>query len=128
MHWGLLFSVGMGGFVGAISRFLLAGWVQKLSHSAFPFGTLSVNLLGSFFIGFLFFYVQHANFSPSLKLFCVTGLLGSLTTFSTFSLETLVLFQEQMWGKAILNVVLNLGLCLGATLLGMFVFKKILGA
>ena len=127
MQWWLLLSVGVGGFLGAILRFLLAGWVQKVSHSVFPFGTLSVNILGSFFIGFLFLYVQQANFHTALKFFLVTGLLGSLTTFSTFSLETLVLFQEGVWSKAVLNIVMNVGVCLFATFLGIFFFKKLFG-
>lgn len=127
MQWGVLLSVGIGGFIGAVSRFLLAGWVQKVTHSAFPFGTLSVNIIGSFFIGFLFFYVQQENFPTALKLFLVTGLLGALTTFSTFSLETLVLFQQQMWVKVGCNILLNVGLSLLATLFGMFVFKKVFG-
>ncbi len=84
MQWGLLLSVGIGGFIGAITRFLLAGWVQKSTTSTLPLGTLSVNVLGSLFIGFLFLYVQHTNFSASLKLFLITGLLGSLTTFLLF--------------------------------------------
>jgi len=127
MQWGLLLSVGVGGFLGAVLRFLLAGWVQKVSHSVFPFGTLSVNILGSFFIGFLFLYVQQANFPTALKFFLVTGLLGSLTTFSTFSLETLVLLQEGVWSKAILNIVMNVGVCLLAAFLGILFFKKLFG-
>ena len=121
----LLLAVGMGGFTGAIARFTLSGWVQKVSNSTFPFGTLSVNILGSFFIGFLFLYFQQINLSPTQKAFFITGLLGALTTFSTFSLDTVLLMQQELYLKAFSSVVLNIFLSIGATLLGMLVFKKI---
>jgi len=121
----LLLAVGMGGFTGAIARFTLSGWVQKVSNSTFPFGTLSVNILGSFLIGFLFLYFQQINLSPTQKAFFITGLLGALTTFSTFSLDTVLLMQQELYLKAFSSVVLNIFLSIGATLLGMLVFKKI---
>ena len=78
-------------------------------------------------IGFLFLYFQHINLSPNQKAIFVTGLLGALTTFSTFSWETLLLFQENMFVKAIANIGLNVIFSLGATLLGIIVFKRIYG-
>ena len=122
---GLLLSVGIGGFIGAISRFTISGWVQKASASTFPFGTLSVNILGSFIIGFLFLYFQQINLSPTQKALFVTGLLGALTTFSTFSLDTVLLMQQELYVKAFSNVLLNVVLSLGATLLGMWIFKRV---
>jgi len=127
MNWGVLLSVGMGGFLGAMLRFSISGWIQKSSGSLFPFGTLGVNILGSFIIGFLFLYFQHINLSMHQKAIFVTGLLGALTTFSTFSWETLLMFQTGLWNKALLNIGLNIFLCLGATFLGMLIFKKIYG-
>ncbi len=120
----ILFYVGMGGFLGAILRFLISGWVQKISSSTFPVGTLSVNILGSFFIGFL--VVMFENFiSPHWKAFLVTGLLGALTTFSTFSYETVILLQEGLFLKAGLNVVLNVFFCFTATILGIALFHAL---
>ena len=127
MNFSLLLSVGIGGFIGAILRFTLSGWVGKVTTTSFPFGTLSVNILGSFVIGFLFLYFQHINLSPTQKALLVTGLLGALTTFSTFSLETVLLMGKEFYIKALLNVLLNLLLSLGATLLGMEVFKRVYG-
>jgi len=124
MNIGLLFSIGIGGFIGAILRFTLSGWVQKATATTFPFGTLSVNILGSFIIGFLFLYFQHINLSPTQKALFITGLLGALTTFSTFSLDTILLLQNEFYAKAFSNVVLNVVFSLGATLLGMWVFKR----
>jgi len=125
MSLGLLLSVGTGGFIGAVLRFTLSGWVQKATASTFPFGTLSVNILGSFLIGFLFLYFQHINLSPYHKSLFITGLLGALTTFSTFSLDTVLLMQNEFYVKAFSNVLLNVLFSIGATLLGMMFFKRL---
>ena len=127
MSLSLLFSVGIGGSMGAMLRFIISSWIQKATGLLFPFGTLGVNILGSFIIGFLFLYFQHINLSPNQKAIFVTGLLGALTTFPTFSWETLLLFQENMFVKAIANIGLNVIFSLGATLLGIIVFKRIYG-
>ena len=127
MKFNILLSVGVGGFFGAILRFTLSSYIQKFTNSTFPFGTLGVNILGSFIIGFLFLYFQYVNLSINQKAIFVTGLLGALTTFSTFSWETLFLIQEGLFGKAILNIFLNITLSLGATLLGVALFRKIYG-
>ena len=126
MNLGLLLSIGAGGFIGAILRFSISTWVGKATTSAFPWGTLSVNILGSFLIGFLFLYFQQVNLSIYQKSLFITGLLGALTTFSTFSLDTVLLMQEALFVKAFSNVLLNVALSLGATMLGMFVFKKLM--
>jgi len=119
-----LLFVGLGGFLGAISRFLISGFVQKLLGTTFPFGTLSVNVIGSFFIGFLVALFENV-ISPEWKAFFITGFLGALTTFSTFSLETVILIQEGLYERALLNVVLNVLSCLVATVCGMALFKSI---
>lgn len=123
MQIGLLLSIGMGGFIGAILRFTLSNWINGLTSSPFPFGTLGVNVLGSFMIGFLVLYSQQINLSIYQKTLLITGLLGALTTFSTFSLETVLLMQQELYIKAISNVVLNLLLSIGATFLGLLVFN-----
>ena len=116
--------VGLGGFFGAISRFLIAGFAQKLAGTTFPVGTLTVNVLGSFFIGFLVLLFENL-IAPQWKAFFVTGFLGALTTFSTFSYETTVLLQEGLIAKALLNITLNVVLCITATLSGMALFQSI---
>jgi len=116
--------VGLGGFFGAVARFLIAGFAQKVAGTTFPVGTLTVNVLGSFLIGFLVLLFENL-IAPQWKAFFVTGFLGALTTFSTFSYETTVLLQEGLWLKALLNVFLNVTLCLTATFSGMALFKTI---
>jgi len=122
----LILAVGTGGFLGAISRFLLAAGVQKLTGSTFPYGTLTVNVLGSFIIGFLFLYFEQ-TISPTQKALLMTGFLGALTTFSTFSLETVLMLQNSLYVKALANVSVNAALSIAATLLGMMLFRRLYG-
>ncbi|NPA73522.1 MAG: fluoride efflux transporter CrcB [Epsilonproteobacteria bacterium] len=126
MNFMILLYVGAGGFVGAISRFLLAGFVQKSFGILFPVGTLFVNVLGSFIIGFAAMYFSEV-IQPEAKAFVITGFLGALTTFSTFSLENVNMLQNGEMDKMILNIFLNVLLTLSATLLSVMLFKKIYG-
>ena len=128
MSIGIFISVGTGGFLGAVLRYTISSQIQRFSGSLFPFGTLGVSILGSFIIGFLFLYFQYINLSTHKKAIFITGLLGALTTFSTFSWETLFMIQEGgLWSKALLNIGLNIFLCLSATFMGIIIFKKIYG-
>ena len=121
-----ILAVGVGGFFGAIARFLIATFVQKMSGSLFPFGTLAVNVLGSFIIGILFLYFSHIA-NPFYKAMLITGFLGALTTFSTFSLETVLLLQDGLYLKALLNIALNVTLTISSTILAIIIFKKLYG-
>jgi CrcB protein len=106
--------VGIGGFIGAILRFLLSGWVQGLlQHTGFPAGTLTVNLIGCLLIGAATGWIElSTDFPPEFKFFFVIGLLGSFTTFSTFGNDTLSLFQNERilmaWGNMAVHLLLGL--------------------
>ena len=118
--------VALGGSIGAVLRYLISIFMIQVFGSSFPFGTLLVNVIGSFFMGVIYALGQMSHISPELKALIGIGLLGALTTFSTFSNETLLLMQEGDWLKAILNVVLNLSLCLFMVYLGQqLVFSRI---
>ena len=97
-----LCAIGLGGCIGAVSRYLISGWVQERSGSiAFPYGTLTVNLMGCFIIGVLSFLIESRSFlSVETRAFLLIGLLGSFTTFSTFGNETLVLLRGGRMGMA----------------------------
>ncbi len=126
MSFNILLYIGAGGFFGAISRFLIAGFVQKSFGVLFPIGTLSVNVLGSFIIGFMAMYFSQV-IQPEAKAFVITGFLGALTTFSTFSLENVNMLQNGEMSKMIFNIFLNIILTLSATILSIMLFKKIYG-
>ncbi|SIR36142.1 camphor resistance protein CrcB [Shewanella morhuae] len=121
-----LLLVALGGSIGAVFRYLISIFMIQVFGGSFPFGTLLVNVLGSFLMGVIYALGQMSHISPELKALIGIGLLGALTTFSTFSNETLLLLQEGDWLKATLNVVLNLSLCLFMVYLGQqLVFSRI---
>jgi CrcB protein len=124
MNFTLLTVIGLGGFFGAISRFLIAGFVQKQTGSLFPFGTLTVNILGSFIIGFAFIYFEN-TIAPEYKALVMTGFLGALTTFSTFSLESVSMLQDGDYLHCGLNILLNVVLCIVATTIAINIAKKL---
>ncbi len=113
-------AVAIGGAMGAVARYGLSGWVMTWSAGAFPWGTLTVNVLGSLLIGALLHLgLERMLLSAEMRLIWVTGFCGSLTTFSTFSFETLELLRDQQWLAAGGNVLLNVLACLAATYLGL---------
>jgi len=107
--------IGAGGFIGAVLRYFTAGWIQAASGSfSFPFGTLAVNLIGCFFIGMLTYLVEYRSMlTVEIRHFLLIGLLGSFTTYSTFSNETINLLRENRIDMAALNVSLQVLLGLG---------------
>ena len=107
MNFGLMLSVGIGGFLGAISRWIISTYINKTIISTIPLGTVMVNLAGSLIMGILFAYFSNYELNPNIKLFLTTGFLGALTTFSTFAIESVMLFEKSFW-FAILNMSINL--------------------
>ncbi len=112
----------IGAGLGGVLRYWLSGFVYKFLHPTFPYGTLSVNVLGSFIIGVVMYYFD-ANelISQQLRIFLTIGLCGGLTTFSTFSYETINFLKEREFLYAGLNILLNLFL----TLFVLFVSYKL---
>lgn len=103
-----LIAVGVGGFAGAIGRYLISGWVQRLTGSSFPWGTLAVNVVGCLALGMLMRFVElRGFFGPEARLFVGVGILGSLTTFSTFGYETVELMRRWEPALALGNVAVN---------------------
>jgi CrcB protein len=99
-HHLTLIAIALGGALGAVSRYLVGGWVQTMAGGGFPWGTFTVNVLGSLVLGFLMIWLSHTLASAELRHFLVMGLLGSFTTFSTFSLETVEMLREGLWVRA----------------------------
>lgn len=121
------FYVGIGGFVGAILRYSIGGWVHKLLKDPWlPFGTATVNILGCLFIGLLMGLAETRQFlRPELRLLVVTGLLGSLTTFSTFAYESVGLFRNGESIAALLNMGGQLIIGLVAVILGLALARAV---
>ncbi len=92
--------VGLGGAIGAVSRYLVSGWVQRLAGGFFPWGTLAVNVAGSLALGFVLVWLQSTLSSAELRAFAAIGVLGSFTTFSTFSYEALAMLRDGEWWRA----------------------------
>jgi len=109
MSWQTILAIGSGGFLGAVLRAYLNGLINSKIHHALPLGTLGVNLIGSFIMGSLFAYFMHTTiFSVHMKSFLTTGLLGALTTYSTFAMETFFLLEGGSIVLALTNMTLNL--------------------
>lgn len=123
--WMNIGFVACGGAIGATFRYLIGLGLVSLLGKGFPFATLAVNVIGSFIMGYIFQLIQQGalNSSPWWPLIGV-GFLGALTTFSSFSMDTLLLFQQGELVKAVVNVVLNVVVCLIAVYLGTLLVLK----
>jgi CrcB protein len=121
-------AVGFGAAFGAWLRWGLSTWLNpRIPH--FPLGTLAANLLGGFIIGAaLGAFGQFQSLSPELRLFVTTGFCGGLTTFSTFSAETVTLFLRQQYAWAVTTISVHLFGSLAMTLAGLFLMRLILRA
>ncbi len=121
-----LLIIGLGGFLGAVSRYLVAGWVQRLHNGTFPFGTLAVNVIGCLLIGAAMALVQDRPLlAPNARLFFMIGLLGAFTTFSAFGCETVELLHDAQYLPALANAAANLLLGVGAVVLGRLILKSV---
>jgi CrcB protein len=110
--------VGIGGFVGAVLRYVVSGWLQG-SVSTFPIGTLGVNVIGSFFIGLVMYLFEYGGlFDAETRIFLTLGVLGAFTTMSTFSYESFRLLEQQAFGIFALNAFATFTLTLLAVWAG----------
>lgn len=114
------FYVAVGGAIGACLRFGMTELLALLLGRNFPYGTLAVNVVGSFIMGLAFALISHGHVLESpMKPLLMVGILGALTTFSSFALDTVLLAQQGAYLKALLNTALNVFLCLAMVVLGM---------
>ncbi|MEM7169606.1 MAG: fluoride efflux transporter CrcB [Pseudomonadota bacterium] len=108
----LIVAIAAGGALGAVSRHMVAGYITRHLAGGFPLGTLTVNILGSFLMGLLVgLMIQYWTVSAELRAFLTVGFLGAFTTFSTFSMETVLLMERGALAQAALYVVASVACC-----------------
>ncbi|HET8552736.1 MAG TPA: fluoride efflux transporter CrcB [Gammaproteobacteria bacterium] len=118
MGWNYL-AVAIGGAVGCCARYGLSQLIHLFYGRSFPVATLTINVVGSFVLGFLFFLtLERLTIGPTLRVAILTGGLGGFTTFSTFMVETLILAEEGAFGRAALYVLLSVVLGFAAAFAG----------
>lgn len=118
----------LGGAIGTGARYLLSGWVLRWTGPGFPYGTLAVNVLGSFLISLLMAVsLETELISPTLRVVLATGVMGGFTTYSAFNYETLQLLRDDAWLLGIVNLGITVFGCLAAGLLGALAGRLLLG-
>lgn len=116
--------IGLGGFLGANTRFITQQWAANRWGSGFPYGTMLANVSGSFIIAFFLTLAgERLPISPELRLFLAVGFLGGFTTFSSFSFETFKLLQENGWQAAAINFAGNTILGLTGVFIGIYLAR-----
>ena len=119
-------AIAGGGAVGALLRFWVSTGVYQLLGRGFPWGTLAVNVIGSFLMGLLFvLFLERSMVSGELRGAVLVGLLGAFTTFSTFSIETLTLIEQADYLKALLNALLSVVVCILACWAGLALGRQL---
>jgi CrcB protein len=113
-------AISSAAIVGANLRYLLSRIAARLLGPVFPYGTLFINIVGSFIVGFFIVWTtERVLIDPRWRLLVVIGFCGSFTTFSSFAFETMAYFEQGQWGLMVVNILSNNLLCLGAALAGM---------
>ena len=121
-----LLLIAAGGALGALLRYWMSSGLSGLLGKGFPYGTLGVNVCGSFVMGVLFTWMlSRGDISPEWRSALTVGLLGAFTTFSTFSIETMNLVDSGEFVKAGLNIALSVSLCLLGCWLGMLLGRQV---
>jgi CrcB protein len=117
-----------GGALGTLARYGLGNWIHGWAGIGFPWGTLTVNVAGSFALGFLVRAADTLAFSPDTRAFLTVGFCGAFTTFSTLSYESVVLMQAGDWGRALGYLGASITLGIAALVLGLNLAGAVVGA
>lgn len=119
-------AISVAAIAGANLRFLMSRLAAKEFGPVFPAGTLIINILGSFIVGFFVIWTtERVLLDPRWRLLVVVGFCGSFTTFSSYAFETISYFEQGQWGLMVANILSNNLLCLGSALAGMAVARAL---
>ncbi len=119
-------AIAGGGALGAVLRYWVSTAVYAMAGRGFPYGTLAVNILGSLVMGFLYIWLLERSLeSAGMRAFLLIGLLGAFTTFSTFSIETLVLMEGGQYIRALVNTLASVVLCVAAAAVGVMLARQL---
>jgi CrcB protein len=122
------FWICLGGAAGTGARYALSGWALSTLGTGFPYGTLAVNLIGSFLLGAIMHVALATSWiAPALRLTLTTGFLGGFTTYSTFNYETIRYFQESAWLYGFMNIGVTVISCLLAGAAGLLLARAVIG-
>jgi len=123
-----LLWVCLGGAAGSGARYLVTGWMSERLSAGFPWGTLCVNVVGSFLLGAVMQLAStSSSLSPTAQAAMTIGVLGGFTTYSTFNYETLASFQQGAWAMAVANLLATVVGCLVAGILGQAAVRALIG-
>ena len=119
-------AVALGGALGAVTRYCLSTQVERFNGSNFPLGTFTVNLIGSLLIGVLFvLFMERLSLVEQYRPLLMIGFLGAMTTFSTFSLDALLLFQQGHYNTALIYILSSVAVCLFAAYTGLLLGRAL---
>jgi len=121
-----ILAIAIGGAMGSVLRFWVSHGVHSVMGREYPYGTLTVNVIGSLLMGLLYMLLtERLELGPAWRSLILVGLLGAFTTFSTFSLETLHLLDDGHIIKALTNVLTNVVFCIAAVWMGVFIGRAV---
>ena len=120
-------NIALGGALGALLRYVVSGMAHRFFTSGFPWGTLIVNLVGSFIIGLVWGIFEVIAISQNIKVFILVGFLGAFTTFSTFSLENFHLLRDGEYGLVLTNTIASVVFGVALAFAGFFISRLLLG-
>ncbi|HXS54642.1 MAG TPA: fluoride efflux transporter CrcB [Hanamia sp.] len=119
----IILFVGLGSFIGGISRYLVSLFIQNKFLSTFPYGTLAVNIIGCFLIGIIYGFSERGNMNAEWRIFLATGIMGGFTTFSSFSNETVSMLRDAQYLQAFSYVAFSVIIGIAATFAGISLIK-----
>ncbi|MEM1142941.1 MAG: fluoride efflux transporter CrcB [Pseudomonadota bacterium] len=120
-----VFSIALGGAAGALARYWVGSYVREIWHGSWPLGTLLINVSGSLLMGMVFVLIERAQLHPDIRSIFMVGFLGAFTTFSTFSIETVELWERESASLALAYALGTTASCVIAAAVGVWIVRNL---